>query len=50
MKAFDDFKNKQKANEVMVFDMLKYTYSDSLFNTLYINIKYKCYKHLLVAK
>ena len=34
----------------MVFDMLKYTSSDSLFNTLYINIKYKRYKLFLRAK
>ena len=34
----------------MVFDMLKYTFSDSLFNTLYFNIKYKHYKHFLRAK
>ena len=31
----------------MVFDMLKYTFSDSLFNTLYFNIKYKHYKNFL---
>ena len=28
--------------EVMSFDMLKYVYSESVFNTLYIEIKHKC--------
>ena len=37
-KAFDDF----KAYEVMFFDMQKYVYSESVFNTSYIEIKHKC--------
>ena len=35
-------KNKQKVYEVMFFDMQKYVYSESVFNTLYIEIKHKC--------
>ena len=30
--------------EVMFFDMQKYVYSGSAFNTLYIEIKHKCFK------
>ena len=39
---FDNFKNKQKAYEVMLFLYVKYIYSESLFNTLYNEIKNKC--------
>ena len=42
LKAFDDFKNKQIVYEVMFFDRLKYVYSESGFNALYIEIKHKC--------
>ena len=40
-KVFGDFKNEQKMYE-MFFDMLKYVYSESLFSTLYIEMKHKC--------
>ena len=36
---FDGLKNKQKAYEVMFFDMQKCMYSESLFNTRYIQTK-----------
>ena len=42
LKAFDDFKNKQIVYEVMFFDRLKYVYSESGFNVLYIEMKHKC--------
>ena len=42
MKAFDDFKNKQKSVWSNVFDMWEYVYSESVFNKLYIGIKRKC--------
>ena len=43
LKAFDNFKNKQKSVWSNVFDMWKkYIYSENLFNTLYIEIKHKC--------
>ena len=38
LKAFNDFKKY----EVMFFDMYKYIYSESLFSTLYVEIKHKC--------
>ena len=42
LKAFDDFKNKQKSvYEVTFFSMRKYLYSEILFNTLYNEIKHK---------
>ena len=40
--ALEDFKNKQKVYEVMFFDTWKYVYSESVFNTLYIEIKHQC--------
>ena len=40
LKASGDFKNKQQKC-IMFFDMLKYVYSESVFNTLYIDIKHK---------
>ena len=43
LKAVDDFKNKEKKiYEAMFFDMFKYIYSESVFNTPYIKIKSKC--------
>ena len=41
MKAFDDFKNKQIVYEVVFFEMQKYVFSESVSNTLYIEIKHK---------
>ena len=41
MKAFDDFKNKQKTYEVMFLLYVKYVYYESVFNTLYIEIEHK---------
>ena len=38
LKVFNDFKAK-KCYEVMFFDMQKYLYSESVFNTLYNEIK-----------
>ena len=35
------FEQATKEYEVMFFDMLKYGFSESVFNTLYIEIKYK---------
>ena len=35
-------KTSKKVYEVMFFDMLKYVYSVSVFNALYIEIKQKC--------
>ena len=42
--AFRDFFKKQaiQVYEVMCFDMQKYVYSESIFDTLYIEIKDKC--------
>ena len=40
-------KTRKKVYEVVLFDMLKYVYSESLFNTLDIEIKYK---HFLWTK
>ena len=37
LKAFNDF-----VKQVMFFDTLKCVYSESVFNTLYIEIKHKC--------
>ena len=37
-------------SEVMFFDTQKYVYSESAFNTLYIEIKHKCQKNFLPAK
>ena len=42
LKAYNNFKNKQKAYEVMFYDIDTYVYFVSLFNTLYIEIKRKC--------
>ena len=46
LKDFNDhFKNKQKSTEeyeVMSFWCVTIIYSESLFNTLYIEIKHKC--------
>ena len=36
------FKTSKKVYEVMFFDMLKYVYSESVFNPLHIEIKYIC--------
>ena len=45
LKAFNDFKNKQqKRTKKLFFDMYKYIYSESLFDTLYNAIKHKCSK------
>ena len=41
MKAFDDVKTSKKEYEVMCFDVQKYTYSESVFNTLYIEVKHR---------
>ena len=44
LKAFDNFKNKQKSEkvyEVMFFCVIKYVYFESVFNTIYTEIKYK---------
>ena len=41
LKAFEDFKNKQKVYEVMYFDMQKCVYSESWLNTLFTEIKQK---------
>ena len=41
LKAFDKFKNKQKSVWSIFFDIWKYVYSESVFNTLYIEIKHK---------
>ena len=40
LKAFDDFKNAQQ--KCMKKYIQKYIYSESLLNTLYIEIKHKC--------
>ena len=42
LKGFDDFKNKQKSAWSNVFWYVKDVYSESVFNTLYIVIRYKC--------
>ena len=39
LKAFHNFKTTKKVNEVMLFDMEKYIYSESLVNTLYIELR-----------
>ena len=39
MTAFDD--QATKVYEVMLFDIQNYVYSESVFNTLYIEIKHK---------
>ena len=39
LKAFDDFKKKLKAYEIMFFDRWKNLRSENLFNTLYFEIK-----------
>ena len=41
LKAFDDVKSKQKSVKSNVFIYVKIVYSESLFNTLYIDIKHK---------
>ena len=53
MKAFEDFKDKQQKSmnhEVMFFNMQKYVYSESVFNTLCIQIKHKSQKNSLQTK
>ena len=49
LKIFDDFIRKQTTYAVMLFSMKKYIYiySEGLFNTLRIEIKYK---HLLLGQ
>ena len=42
LKVFEDFKNKQKSVWSKFADMQKYIHSESLFNTLYIEINHKC--------
>ena len=54
-KAFDDFKNKQKKKWSNVFwfaavCIFSVQYTRSVFNTLYIEIKHKCYKFPSVQK
>ena len=49
LKIFNDFKAK-KCYEVMFFDMQKYLYSESVFNTLYNEIKQKYEKKFLRTK
>ena len=39
---FDDVKTCKKVYEVLFFDIHNYAYSESVFNTPYIEIKYKC--------
>ena len=41
LEVFDDFKNKQESIRNNVFWYVKVLYSESIFNTLYIKIKYK---------
>ena len=43
-------KTNKNVYEVMFFDMQNYVYSESVFNTLYIVIKYKFKKHFLRTK
>ena len=43
MKGFENFKNK-KVYKVMLFEMQKYVYSESVFNTLYTEINHKYLK------
>ena len=50
LKAFNDFQNKQQVLEVMRFDMPKYIYSESLFNTIYIEINTNVKKNFLRTK
>ena len=40
LKAFEDFKNRQKSVWSNVFCYVKYVHSESVFNTLYIEIKH----------
>ena len=43
IEEFDKFKNReQKCMKQCYFDMKKSIYSESLFNTLYIEIEHKC--------
>ena len=39
LKDFNDFIYKKKIYEVMIFDLKKYINSESLFNTLYIDVR-----------
>ena len=39
------YKQATKMYEVMFFDMQKYVYSESVFNTIYIEIKRKSLKN-----
>ena len=54
LKAFDDFKDdfktSNKVYEVMFFVAQKHVYSESVFNTLYIEIKSKCKQNFLRTK
>ena len=43
-------KTSKKEYEVMFFDTQKYVYSESVFNTLYIEMKHKYYKKFLRTK
>ena len=38
LKAFDNSKNKHEVYEVIFSNMQKYVYSESVFNTLYIEV------------
>ena len=50
LKDFNDFKNKQKSEWSNVFDMQKRVYSESVFNTLYIEIKNKFLDKIIGSK
>ena len=41
MKVFNNFKNKQQEYEVIFVSIIKCVYSESVFKTLYIEIKHK---------
>ena len=42
LKTFDDIKTSKKKYEIMLFDIQKNIYSESVINTLYFEIKRKC--------
>ena len=50
MKVFNNFKNKQQEYEVIFVSIIKCVYSESVFNTLYIEIKQKSLKNFLQTK
>ena len=50
LKAFDDFKNKQKSVWSNFFWYIKVVYSESVFNTLCIAIKHICEKKFPLDK